>query len=73
MPEGDDGIVQRRGIGHIGADVPGTKRACDLLESDGVATDQRDCGPIGTKAACNCEPDSLGPAGDHRIEIVQRL
>ena len=44
-----------------------------LLESDGIATDQRDRGPIGTKAARNGKPDPLGPAGDHGIETAQRL
>ena len=72
-PERDDGIAQRRGIGHIGNGIPGTERTGSLLESDGIATDQRDRGPIGTKAAGNGKPDPLGPAGDHGSETVQRL
>src|ERR1700704_6934436 len=72
-PERDDGIAQRPGIRHIGADIPGIERAGSPLESDGIATDQRDSGPIGTKAACNGKPDPLGPAGDHGSETAQRL
>ena len=73
MPERDDGIAQRSGIGHIGNGMPGTERAGRLLQRDGIATDQRDRGSIGDKAARDGQPDALGPAGDHGIEPVQRL
>ena len=51
----------------------GTERTGRLLQSDGIATDQRDRGSIGEKAARDGQPDPLGPAGDHGIEPVQRL
>ena len=60
-PERDDGIAQRSGIGHIGNGMPGTERTGRLLQSDGIATDQRDCGAIGDKGGARWPARSPWP------------